>query len=938
MPAGPSLSFSSAAELARADELLRAASYVDGGHSYSARDVSFYKTAATQVANSEAEGFKKDYPSVARWMRQMRFVVEETGSEAAGFGAALPSSGALTRVSEQASGQFAASSTASSGSKPNKADRKSAAMERKSEQPKEAAKPAYVKGSTVKEVDCKVVPMENREKALPVQPPRGAGATNFPGVGKKGTRYITTAIHYTNGWPHVGHAYETIQADILARFFRLASYDTFFQTGTDEHGQKIAEAAVAQGKPTPRALCDMYVQGFQGLFGRTEISEDQFIRTSQPEHYKIVQDLWKKVSDKGDIYLGEYEGWYMVREERFVTDKEAEEWKYLDPSNGKPLQRMKEPSYFFRLSKYKDFIVKLLTENADFVKPEEYRLSLISRLKDMEESGGLRDLSISRATFEWGVPVPEKVGPDGKKHVMYVWFDALTNYFSGVNFDRKNAKYWPANMHVIGKDIVWFHCVIWPAMLQSAGIPLPQSVVVHGFINDKEGTKMSKSEGNVVNPHDICDWCAPDTFRWYLCRGTEFGKDLSFSVSDLKLKHNAELCDNLGNLVNRAVNLCKGAVPELSSDKSIGVPFNVADLRSKFCRAMENARTCEGATLVRDASAATNKWLADLEPWKLSKTDPAKAAGIVRVCLEAVFVLAHLFAPFIPRAAEAILLEKLKADKILPLDALQELDKNLKAGAPVSSTSVLFATFSPQELEIDTPVMVRPSAEETAKTPAAVPAEKEGKQQQKGNGKQQQNKGGGKQGEQQGGEKKKKEKAPKAPAQPPVQLDMDQPLYSRLDLRVGKIVHVENHPDAERLYVEKIDVGEAEPRTIISGLREHYTLEEMLGRQIVTICNLEAAKMRGITSHGMVLCAKTSEGKVQFAGLPDGCKPGDHILVEGETLRKPWTGKEVKKHNVWMDAAKLMQTDDAGIPCFDKKPLTVNGARLHSDFKNAILS
>ncbi|CAD7926137.1 unnamed protein product [Amoebophrya sp. A120] len=935
MPAAQQFSLTSEADLAKADEHLRKVSYVEGGASWTKTDLKHFETAKKIMT---AEKVKEQYPSVSRWFRHMQYQVEETESVSVGSLSGTSSLFAAQKLSENPKGSCSppepsTSSTSAkqgggaqiNGRKNNK-DQQSQKAAPSSAGPAAAAKPAYVKGSNVKEVDCKVVPMADRQKRLPQNPSKGLAAANLPTSKGKETRYLTTAIHYTNGWPHVGHAYETIQADCLARYFRLNNYDTFFQTGTDEHGQKIAEAATAQGMAKPKDLCDYYCQGFEGLFGRTEVSEDQFIRTSSPEHYKIVQDLWKKVSDKGDIYLAEYEGWYMVREEKFVTDQEAEEWKFLDPVNGKPLQRMKEPSYFFRMSKYKDFIREKLSEPG-WCKPDNYRKEMLARLDDMEAKGGLRDLSISRANFDWGIPVPEKVGPDGKKHVMYVWFDALTNYYSGVSFNPANSKYWPANMHVIGKDIIWFHTAIWGSMLKSAELPLPKQVVVHGFVNDAEGKKMSKSEGNVVNPHDICDWCSPDTLRWYLIREAHWGNDLPFSVKSLKLMHNADLCDNLGNLVNRAVSLCKGAVPAVSDAiiKECGLPFDVAELRKKFCEAFEDCRTGETAEMARIAAAETNKWLADLEPWKMNKQDPVKAAGVVRICLEAVYVLAHFFAPFIPRAAEAIVIEKLQQKNAVAYGDLKPLGQNLKEGAPVGSTSILFQSFSAEQIEIMTTTMSLEQPAPVAKA-AAAPAVAKAQPKQ-----------GGKGGDNAAKEKKPKEKKAAGPAAPA--LDMDQPLYSRLDLRVGKIVEVENHPDAERLYVEKIDVGEAEPRTIISGLREHYTLEEMKGRQIVTICNLKPAKMRGITSHGMVLCAKTEDGKVQFAALPKDCKPGDHILVEGDSAeRKPWDGKQVDKHQVWADASKLMRTDGAGVPCFDGNPLVVNGQRLSSDFKNAILS
>ena len=352
-----------------------------------------------------------------------------------------------------------------------------------------------------------------------------------------GTFYITTAINYTNGPPHMGHAYEATTSDVIARFHRLLGEKTYFLTGSDEHGQKIAQTAADQGKE-PIDICNFYVNGFQVLNQRILISNDDYVRTTSDRHKATARAVWQKCADNGDVYLDRYTGWYNVREETFVTDNEAALTDYKDPTSGVPLKQVEEESYFFRMSKYKDALLKHIQECPEFIQPDSHRNQIISRLN----SDDLRDLSISRTTFSWGIPVPQ--GFDAK-HVMYVWLDALSNYLTGVNGlqlggeDTSLSHFWPANVHIIGKgtttpargyyeriksltppcssnttDILWFHCVIWPCLLMSAGVALPKAVFAHGFVNDENGKKMSKSLGNVVDPHDMLDKFDVDTFRW----------------------------------------------------------------------------------------------------------------------------------------------------------------------------------------------------------------------------------------------------------------------------------------------------------------------------------------------------------------------------------------------------------------------------------------
>jgi methionyl-tRNA synthetase len=326
--------------------------------------------------------------------------------------------------------------------------------------------------------------------------------------------YLTTAINYTNGPAHMGHAYEAVTSDVIVRCHRLlGERPVYFCTGADEHGQKIANTAAEQGLE-PLEICNKYVTGFQVLNQRLLVANDEYVRTTSERHKRNARQLWQKCADAGDVYLDTYSGWYNIREETFVTDSEAALSDYKDPTSGAPLKQVQEESYFFRMSKYKDRLIQHIESHPHFIRPEQHRNLILQRLR----SDDLRDLSISRTTFTWGISVPEGFDP---KHVMYVWVDALSNYLTGVDAlqtestDSSLKHFWPANVHIIGKDILWFHTVIWPCLLMSAELPLPESVFAHGFVNDKEGKKMSKSLGNVVDPHDMLDIYHVDTFRWY---------------------------------------------------------------------------------------------------------------------------------------------------------------------------------------------------------------------------------------------------------------------------------------------------------------------------------------------------------------------------------------------------------------------------------------
>ena len=427
---------------------------------------------------------------------------------------------------------------------------------------------------------------------------------------------------------------------------------------------------------------------------RLLISNNDYIRTTLPRHERTAQELWKKCAANGDIYLSTYCGWYNVREETFVSDSDAELCNYIDEASGKPLQKVEEASYFFKMSAYHDKLVNYIKENPNFIRPEQHRKLILSRL----ESDKLRDLSISRTSFTWGIPVPE--GFDSK-HVMYVWFDALSNYLTGVdamevseNEETKGKlkNFWPANVHIIGKDILWFHTVIWPCMLMSAGLPLPETVFAHGFVNDKEGKKMSKSLGNVVDPHDMLDKYPVDIFRWYLCKEAPYGGELSFNEDSLRDMHNADLCDTLGNLVHRATNLCKkycdGVVPDVPPPEKL--PIDFAAVRAAYIDKMDNFEIEGGANIAIAAFRDVNGFLTEQAPWHLKGDENAEARRIiVRATMEAVYVLAHLLVPFLCNGMMQIF-EKFGTPHADTLDALDANMRNLKTGTVINVGDVLY--------------------------------------------------------------------------------------------------------------------------------------------------------------------------------------------------------------------------------------------------------
>ncbi len=466
--------------------------------------------------------------------------------------------------------------------------------------------------------------------------------------------YITTAISYPNGAPHIGHAYEALATDAIARFKELDGYDVFFLTGTDEHGQKIQQTAAKEGK-TPVEFVEEMTPKFREMVAALNCSNDDFIRTTEPRHFASVTEIWKRMAANGDIYLDKYAGWYSVRDEAYYADKELEtrDGVKVAIKTGTPVEWVEEESYFFRLSAYQDKLLKLYQEQPDFIGPPERRNEVVSFVK-----GGLQDLSVSRTTFDWGIPVPDAPG-----HVMYVWVDALTNYISATGFPRADADragFWPADVHVVGKDIIRFHAVYWPAFLMSAGLPLPKRVFAHGFLFNK-GEKMSKSVGNVIDPITMVEHYGVDQVRYFFMREVPFGQDGNYSAEAIAGRINADLANDLGNLAQRSLSMiaknCDGKVPECGSlsDEDSAMLTMVDGLIAEIRPHHEVQALHKALDAIWRVIAEANRYFAGQEPWALKKTDPDRMATVLYVTAEVIRQVAILVQPYMPDSGTRLL-------------------------------------------------------------------------------------------------------------------------------------------------------------------------------------------------------------------------------------------------------------------------------------------
>lgn len=616
--------------------------------------------------------------------------------------------------------------------------------------------------------------------------------------------YITTPIYYVNDVPHIGHSYTSIAADCLARWNRLGGVDTRFLTGTDEHGQKIEQAAQKRGL-TPLQLCDEVVLNFQKMGAALNLTYDDFIRTTENRHEKVVQTIFKQLVESGDIYKGSYEGWYCVPCETYVPEAQSGEG-HLCPDCKRPLTKMSEESYFFRLSKYQEPLLKYYEEHPDAVMPRSRYNEVTSFIKS-----GLQDLSVSRTTLKWGIPVP-----GDERHVVYVWFDALINYLAAAGYPEKGGlweTYWPSVRHLVGKDIIRFHAVIWPAVLLALKVNPPVRVFAHGWWT-VEGDKMSKSKGNVVDPFEMVDRYGADAFRYFVMREVPFGNDGDFSELSLVQRINSDLANDIGNLLNRTLQMIDkyrgGIVPAapVYGESEARMKDLALETAAGMERAMDAFALDEALKILWAFISAGNKYIDETEPWKLGKEgDIERLDAVLRTLWEALRLCALLVAPFMPGSALRMWQQLgLKGDP----NQIQRTAWNwgsLDQEITVKKAEVLFPRIDIKEWK---------AQREAAQNAVPVVTESE------------------------------------IPAMEQITIDA----FKKLEIRVAQVEKVEVVPKADKLYKIELNLGH-ERRTIVSSIREFYTPEQLTGLKILVLCNLKPAKFRGIESHGMLLAAET---------------------------------------------------------------------------------
>ncbi len=637
--------------------------------------------------------------------------------------------------------------------------------------------------------------------------------------------YITTPIYYPSDNLHIGHAYCTTIADSLARFHRAKGEDVFFLTGSDEHGLKIQRKANEQGI-TPIQYVDKIIANFKLLWKRLNISNNDFIRTSEERHHKVVQQVLQKIYEQGDIYKKNYEGLYCVPCESYWLERQLVDGKC--PDCGRPVEKMSEESYFFKLSKYQDRLLEYIESHPDFIQPVSRRNEMINFIKQ-----GLEDLCITRTTFDWGIPVPFD-----KKHVVYVWFDALLNYFTGIGYGsdpEKFQKYWPASLHLVGKEIVRFHTIIWPIMLMAMGQPLPEKVYGHGWLV-VEGDKMSKSKGNVIDPLGLIDEFGADAIRYFLLREINLGSDGNFSRDALINRINADLANDLGNLLHRTVSMIEkyhgGIVANAGVNEAIDAELQslVKSTVEQYIKDMDNMEINSAIKGVWALISRANKYIDETAPWILAK-DETKAARLQTVMYnlaETLRIVAILIAPFIPCTSPKIYtqLGLNVPEEFLLADAVWG---GIADGTKVQKGEPLYPRI---EVTEDGATIIGGKRFEHKPEPAAVKAEV-------------------------------KPAAKTEEIKPEITIDD----FSKLDLRVAQIMAAERVPKTDKLMKLQVKIGEEE-RTIVSGIAQHYEAEQLIGRNVIVIANLKPAKLRGIESRGMLLAASDGNGNLVLADAP----------------------------------------------------------------------
>ena len=652
---------------------------------------------------------------------------------------------------------------------------------------------------------------------------------------KKGSYYVTTPIYYPSAKLHIGHTYTTVAADVLARFKRFTGYDVKFLTGTDEHGEKIQKAAETRGMK-PKEYVDEIVGDIKDVWKRMDISYDKFIRTTDEDHVKAVQKIFQKLYDQGDIYKSEYEGWYCTPCESFWTASQLKEGN-LCPDCNRPAHITKEEAYFFKLSKYQDRLIKYFEENPEICYPESRKNEMLNNFL----KPGLEDLCVSRTTFNWGIPVPFD-----PKHVIYVWFDAVCNYITALGYGTDNLeeynKFWPANVHIVGKEIVRFHTIIWPAILMALDIPLPKMVYGHGWIMFGDD-KMSKSKGNIVYPDPIIQRYGIDALKYFLLREFAFGQDGHYTNRVFISRFNSDLSNDLGNLVSRTVAMVEQYNDGMLPEPGIGGEFD-ADLKEivisaadKVEKAIDKLQFHEGLEEIWKVIRRVNKYIDETTPWILAKDENNKDRlnTVLYNLVDSIRVISILIKPFMENTTEKIWEQIGLTDKENTNWESASIFGKIPAGTKVKKGELLFPRLD-VEKEIKEFEKINEEYFYTI-NPPEEPAE------------------------------------PVVEITPKPEITIDE--FDKLELRVAEVIKAEKHPKADRLLVLQLKVG-TETRQVVSGIAEYYKPEKLVGKTVILVANLKPVKLRGVESQGMILAA-SNDDKLVLVGL-DGKMPTGTLI------------------------------------------------------------